>query len=548
LFVVTTAVTVLTIWSQNPVTALYARPLPLPDRLANAVASYGWYLEKTFWPTELAVFYHHPLGDWQWQPVLISGSLLLGVTVLAAAGARCWPWLLVGWLWFLGTLVPVIGVLQVGWQSRADRYSYAPHIGLFVAIVWSAAALGRRWRVPVGVLAGLATACLLLLTAATWVQVGYWRSSEVLWRHAVAVTTDNHRAHLDLGKTLFGMAEGDEGDPRYLPEARRHIERAIELLPGEPYYLATLALLFYRQDQLEQAGEIIKEVLEKDPRYPRMWHGLGMVQNRLKRYPDAAFSLRQELEQSPSDAETHAELGVALWQIGQRDEAVKHWKVALQLNPMHAEARNGLGLAELRQGQPWEAYEHFAAIVQASPAFVPAWSNQGIALGRLRDWDEASKCLGRAVELERVRLKLRPGFATTDLACYLRRLALALSVRGLKQEAAPCFAEAAKLEPHWEKPTVERAWRLATAADPAERDAATAWELASQVCQANPNPPFEALDALAAAQAALRRYEEAIQTAEQARARATPDLARAIEARIQLYKKGKPYVAPAPTL
>jgi tetratricopeptide (TPR) repeat protein len=545
LLVITATFTALTILSQNPVTALYSRPLPLPDRLANAVASYGWYLEKTFWPTGLTIFYHHPLGDWQWQPVLISGSLLLGVTVLAVAGAKRWPWLLVGWLWFLGTLVPVIGVLQVGWQSKADRYSYVPHIGLFVAIVWSGAALGRRLRVPGGVLAGLATVCLLLLTAATWVQVGYWRNSEVLWRHAVAVTTNNHRAILDLGRTLFGLAE-EGGDARYLPEARQHIERAIELLPGEPSYRAPLALVLFRQDLLEQAADILKGVIEQDPHLPRVWHTLGTIQNRLKKYQDAAHSLRKELEQSPKDAETHAELGVALWHLDQRNEAAKEWEQALEVNPAQPDALNGMGLVKLRQGKPEEARERFAAAVQVNLAFVEAWSNQGIALGRLRKWDEASKCQLAAVELEQVRLKRRPDSDMADLACYLRRLALALYVQGFQQAAAERYTEAAKKEPHREKPTVERAWRLATAADPAERDAATAWELASQVCQANPNPPVEALDALAAAQAALGHCDEAIHTAEQARARATPDLARAIEARILLYQKGKPFVTPDP--
>src|SRR5262249_26442265 len=142
-------------------------------RLANAVQSYGWYLARTFWPTDLAAFYCHPRDNWQWGPVLLSGAVLLVVTGVALVRARQWSWL-------LGTLLPVIGLVQVGGQARADRYVYVPHLGLFVALVWSGAALLQRLRVPGAVQTVLAGLCLLLSAALTWAQVGHWRSSETL--------------------------------------------------------------------------------------------------------------------------------------------------------------------------------------------------------------------------------------------------------------------------------------------------------------------------------------------------------------------------------
>src|SRR5262249_33931188 len=154
-------------------------------RLANAVVSCGWYLEQTFWPTGLAVYYHHPKDGWQWPPVLLASAILASVSVLAVLMARRSPWLIVGWLWFLGTLVAVLGLVQVGDQARADRYTYVPHIGLFIALVWTTAAILERLRVPVWLCGGLAAACLLPLTAATWVQVGCWRNPETLWTQAV---------------------------------------------------------------------------------------------------------------------------------------------------------------------------------------------------------------------------------------------------------------------------------------------------------------------------------------------------------------------------
>jgi hypothetical protein len=204
--------------------------LSLSGRLANALLSYLWYLEKTFWPTGLAAFYCHSGSNWQSGPVLTAGLILLGITLGAAVSARRLPWLLVGWLWFLGTLVPVIGLVQIGQQARADRFVYVPHIGLFVALVWSCAALANRLRLPIWTQASLATACLLLLTARTWDQVGYWRNPAVLWSHALAVTTDNHRAHCLMGGALAQQAE-TKGDVAKLARARRHLEQAISLQP-----------------------------------------------------------------------------------------------------------------------------------------------------------------------------------------------------------------------------------------------------------------------------------------------------------------------------
>jgi hypothetical protein len=195
--------------------------IPLPARLANALTAYGWYLSATFWPVRLAALYPHPYGNWSPLGALAGAAALLSLTALALWQARRRPWLLVGWLWFVGMLVPVIGLAQGGAQAWADRFSYWPHIGLFAAVVWGAADLARRARLPALVTAPAGALVLAGLAALTWVQVGYWRDSRTLWEHALAVTKDNDRAHEHVARCY--RQEGR------IPEAESHLAEATHI-------------------------------------------------------------------------------------------------------------------------------------------------------------------------------------------------------------------------------------------------------------------------------------------------------------------------------
>jgi hypothetical protein len=185
--------------------------IPLSDRLANALAGYGWYFFTTFWPTPLAVLYPHPHSDWSPVRVAAGAAYLLTVTALSLWQARRRPWLLVGWLWFVGSLAPMIGLAQGGGQAWADRFSYWPHIGLFVAVVWEAESWVERLSMP---LFSRAAWGLILggLTALSWVQVTYWHDSVALWEHAVAVTKDNVRALEGLGRAYRAQGRLEEAD------------------------------------------------------------------------------------------------------------------------------------------------------------------------------------------------------------------------------------------------------------------------------------------------------------------------------------------------
>jgi protein O-mannosyl-transferase len=222
LFLLAAAIAQLTLNTRDRHGALVSlSTLSLTDRLGNIPIAYDAYLSATFYPVGLAVMYPHPRGDW--SPL----EALAGVGVLTALTALCWwqrrrrPWLLVGWLWFAGTLVPVIGLAQGGKQAWADRFSYWPHIGLFLAVAWEIGDLVERWHIP-SLVAGAAGALVLgSLAALTWVQVGYWRSSVTLWEHALAVTRNNDYVHEHLSQAYLRVGRTDE--------AKFHLEEATRI-------------------------------------------------------------------------------------------------------------------------------------------------------------------------------------------------------------------------------------------------------------------------------------------------------------------------------
>jgi hypothetical protein len=199
--------------------------ITLSARVANGVAAYGWYLSSTFCPWQLAVLYPHPYGNWSLPAALAGKAVLLLITLLCLAQASRRPWLITGWLWFVGTLVPVIGFAQGGWQAWADRFSYWPHIGLFVAITYGLAELIDRFHIPAWVPGTVGALVLGGLGMLTWAQVGYWRNALTLWEHAVAVTWDNDRAHQHLSTYYRNHGRIEEADFHLTEAGRIQFER-----------------------------------------------------------------------------------------------------------------------------------------------------------------------------------------------------------------------------------------------------------------------------------------------------------------------------------
>jgi tetratricopeptide (TPR) repeat protein len=252
LFALSAASAVITIRAQHAGGALPMFKIPLDIRLANAALAYTRYLAKAFWPSRLALFYPHPLKFALGWPAVAAFLLLLVITIRVWQ-ARQHRYLFVGWFWFLGTLVPMIGVVQVGTQAMADRYAYLPFVGLYVMICWGIAELAQQWRLPDAVLPAAGFAVLLALTIVTYRQIGYWKDDVTLWSHTVRVTNGNYLAEDNLGEALV-----DEGK---MEEAMPHFFRAAAIFPADPTSNLNIGAYEQAQQNFTAAISQYKQVL-----------------------------------------------------------------------------------------------------------------------------------------------------------------------------------------------------------------------------------------------------------------------------------------------
>jgi tetratricopeptide (TPR) repeat protein len=359
-------------------------------RVANAVVSYMRYIGKMLWPRHLSVLYPHP-GHWPAWEVAAAAVLLLAISAAVILLARRRPYLAVGWLWFCGTLVPVIGLVQVGIQSMADRYTYLPLIGLFIMLVWGIAELipERPWRAEVLAAVGVLSlaACALL----TERQVQIWRDSVALFGHAVRATRDNYLAYNNLGFYFSGLGKTAE------------------------------AMENYRMS------------LKINPAYEDALNNVGYALAGQKKYSEAIPLYEAALRIRPNHAEVHNNLGNALSETGKIDEAIEHYLIALKQNPDHAEAHNNLGIALAMKGKLDEAIVHFQAAIRSKPKYASAHSNLGNAFA-------AEHKLEEAIRAYREALRLKP-----DDAQAHNNLGNALAEQGKVAEAITNYREALRL-------------------------------------------------------------------------------------------------------
>ncbi len=307
---------------------------PLGVRLSNAAVAYVAYIAKTIWPAGLAVYYPHPqnaLPIWQ---VAGSAGLLALVTIAALTCIRTRPYLLTGWLWYLLTLAPVIGIIQVGQQAMADRYTYFPIVGLFIGVAWGLAeSVGRR-SVGRQALACCGVALIGVLSLATVFQVRHWQNGRTLFEQAIRVNTDNSLAHRNLAmwfarRGLYDAAEG-------------HLEQALDIDPAYVDAHNALGMVFLTQDKLEPAAEHFERAITLDPHYAAAHNNLGVSLVRLGRNEQAEEQFAVALALDPDNAEMHANFAEALQREGRWDEAAAHFGRALQLRPGLAAAQAGL--------------------------------------------------------------------------------------------------------------------------------------------------------------------------------------------------------------
>ena len=295
---------VVTVMAQQEAGAISTLEIvPFKLRIANGLVSFVAYMGKMVWPLDLAVFYPHPVSELQiWKPVAAGLFLLIVSTVVLLVAQRC-RYVLVGWLWYLGTLVPVIGLVQVGEQAMADRYTYVPLIGLFIVVVWGFADLVKGWRSRRWVVSVSAAVMVLALMAGSWLQVAHWKNSVKLFKHALDATSNNYVAHYNLGNAL--ALQGN------LTGAVSHYNKALQINPDHAEAHLNLAVGLDRQGKHQEAIQHYAEVLRI----------------------------------SPHDAQSHNNLGVALAEQGRLKEAVAHFTEALRIDPNFKEAQRNLDLS-----------------------------------------------------------------------------------------------------------------------------------------------------------------------------------------------------------
>jgi tetratricopeptide (TPR) repeat protein len=312
---------------------LTADKLPFGLRMENAVVSYVTYLWQMIYPSGLACLYPNPTNNLPLWQVAGALGLLLVISGTAWAFRRTHPWLVVGWFWYVGMMIPVIGLVQISYYAHADRYTYLPQIGLYLLLTWAAADLCAGWRHRRAVLGGCATIILTALIFCARAQTSHWRNSESLWTHTLACTADNYVAHSNLGNALYQKGSVDGAITQY------------------------------------------QTALQIKPDYVEAHDNLGNVLLQKGRVDEAITHYQMALQIKPDNAKAHNNLGNALVKKGRVDEAITQYQTALRIKPDYAEAHNNLGNALVEKGKVDEAITQYQTALQIKPNYAEAHNN-----------------------------------------------------------------------------------------------------------------------------------------------------------------------------
>ncbi len=464
----------------------------LSIRASNALASCVQYLLSTSWPTRLAFFYPHPavVSPDSYQPwtlvTLACGLLVAGLLAVALLGLRRWPYLSVGILWFLGMLVPTMGLVQAGLQARADRYSYLPSIGIYIALVWAVAQVvssRRALRLAAG-----ASACLALVacTSLTRREVRYWHDAGTLGERALEVTEKNFVAH-----DLLGVMRSSQGEHE---EALRHLQECLAIKPSYSIGRAHL----------------------------------GMALLEMGRRQEAILHLEQALAQTPRMLEARVNLGIARFREGDLDGAEQSFRTVLELDDQYAIAHFNLGLVQLRRGNLAPARASLERALRIDPLSDDALNALGVLELGQKDFASAIHRFQTALQHEPQNWEA------------LANLGEALFESGRSAEAVVALRRAAEGDPSSWKAANRLAWILATSPDPELRDPRAALRIARACNEATGFQRPVLLETLAAAHAAGGDFEEALRVQERALSGLPPEMRPAAAARLEDYRSGRP--------
>ena len=561
-FALSAASCVVTVIAQEKGAALSsfagAAGVSVESRISNALVSYVWYLAKLLWPSHLTVIYPF-VRVWPMERVLLAAALLLVLTGVALWQGRRRPYLPVGWLWYLGTLIPVIGLVKVGAQSIADRYTYIPAIGLFIVLAWGVADLTAGWRKRTPVLAAAAAAVLVAYAVTAGAQILCWQDTESLFRHALAVTRDNYIAYNNLG--LYVAEHGE------LELGKKYYRLAIEIAPNYAPPRNSLGTALVQQKKYEEAITAFESALSINPRSAEIEGNLGATLYCLGRTDEAINHLQEAIRLNPEHSMAHFSLANALLQKDRLDEAMEHYRAALQLNPRYGEAQCNLALALVKQGKREEATAQFQRALAMDPGLWPAHFGLGELLidqgrfeGAVEQFSEVLRLqhkhepawlqlgiaragqgkLPEAVAAFSVALRIQPDDAEAHY-----HLAMALGSQHETKEAIRHYHEALKALPDFPEALNNLAWLLAANPDPQVRNGHEAVDLAERACKLTEYKQPIMIGTLAAAYAEAGRFAEAVTTAEKAETLAKQSNQMEVAAKNrslrELYRSGQPF-------
>jgi tetratricopeptide (TPR) repeat protein len=438
--------------------------LPFGERVANALVSYARYVGKALWPVNLAVPYPFP-ERWPAAVIISSTLLVVGVSLVAFRLRRRWPFLPAGWFLFLGTLVPVIGIVQVGGQSLADRYMYVPMTGIFIMAVWGLAEALACWRWPEALAWMGAGLVLTGLAARTRNQLHCWQNSETLLRHTVAATPKNAFACFDLGCYLETNGQ--------MRAAIEHYQLAIQYRPTYAKPLNNMAKILIDQGLFDEAIEYCQRALRLDPNYPVALNNLGAALTGKREFAQAIPVYEKALRLDPDNADARYNSGLALAAVGRVNEAIDQYHLALKLRPDAPQTRNGLGLALQAAGRPEEAIDQFNEALRLKPDFWEAHNNLGYLLLLQKRLDQAVLHFNESLRLNPRQLTSRFNLGNAlamqqnyeaavahfaeclrlspDYAPAHKNLGMALARLGRRDEAISHLREALRLKPDYEE-------------------------------------------------------------------------------------------------
>jgi tetratricopeptide (TPR) repeat protein len=393
LFILSAASCIVTVLSQHSYGSIVSMDVyPLNIRIANALISYVNYIGKLFWPVNLAIIYPYEMIVPTWQ-IWVSSCLLVSLTLISVKSYKSRPWFPVGWFWFLGTLIPVIGFVQVGAQSMADRYTYVPAIGLFIIFAWGLFENLKRCSHRELKFTTIAVVFSGVLMVIAWKQIQYWQNGITLFQRAVNVSENSYIGHKNLGHALLLNGRFEE--------AAEHLTKTLELNPRSATSLVDLGLVLAGQNKPEEALQAYAKALAEEPDYAVAYNLAGKAHYQLGNNVQAVSNYGQAIKINPDYAEVYVNLGNALFRLGENDKAWEYYQQALEIYPDYAEAYNSLGNFCYHSGNIPKALSNYLKAVKINPKFAEAYNGAGAAFIKMGE-------VRKAVAFFRAALKIDP--------------------------------------------------------------------------------------------------------------------------------------------